>query len=154
MGERPVTIALVRALAAGAGRSPVIDALGPDEATAGAQLGMALGRLALLAVLAVALAAVHLPRRPPTLCLVRMLTGWPCPLCGSTTAAVRTGRGDLLGALAAAPVTVLGAAAIIVAPLGPARAWWRASPRVRWLILATALILAEIWQLARPAVTP
>ncbi|GAC1332995.1 MAG: hypothetical protein NVSMB13_21800 [Mycobacteriales bacterium] len=109
----------------------------------------AVGRLAVLAILAVAVAAVHVPHRPTTICLVRALTGLPCPLCGSTTAAVLAGRGDLLGALRAGPPAVLAAVGLVLAPLGPGRAWWRADRRVRWLVIATALCLAEAWQLVR-----
>ncbi|MDQ6649319.1 MAG: DUF2752 domain-containing protein [Actinomycetota bacterium] len=103
----------------------------------------------MLAGLAVAVAAVHIPHRPATLCLFRATTGVPCPLCGSTTAAVGIGRGDLLGALRAAPLTVLGAVTLTLAPLGPARVWWATTRRVRWLIVALALTMAEVWQLVR-----
>src|SRR3954463_3476907 len=71
----------------------------------------------LLAAAAVALSAVPVADRPHTLCLPRAVPAVPCPLCGSTTPAISVGHGDLPAALAAAPLTVLGAALLILAPL-------------------------------------
>ncbi len=104
------------------------------------------------AAAAVGLAHLHLRWRPATVCPLRALTGIPCPLCGSTTAAVRVGRLDVVGALRAAPVTVVAGVGLLSAPLGPARLWWRASPAVRTALVAAALVAAEIWQLVRFAV--
>lgn len=99
-----------------------------------------------------ALAHLHLRWRPATLCPLRALTGIPCPLCGSTTAAVSLGRLDPAGALRAAPVPVLAGLALLAAPLGTARLWWQLTGRTRHLIVLSALVVAEVWQLVRFAV--
>lgn len=101
--------------------------------------------VALLAA-AVGLALLHLPGRPRTLCTLRTLCGVPCPMCGGTTAAVHVGRGDLLGALRASPLAVVGSAAFVLGPLvhGPSL-----SPRQLWLLILTVATASEIYQLAR-----
>lgn len=109
---------------------------------------VAVTRLAVLTLGAVVLAAVHL-HRPTTVCPLRAYTGVPCPLCGGTTAAVRLGSGDLLGALRAAPVVVLAAVAFVTAPLGVAARWWRLPAPRRVVLTVLALSLAEGWQLVR-----
>ena len=75
---------------------------------------------------------------PP--CLIRSVTGWPCPTCGATHAAVALSRLDLAGALVANPLVaaagvvflagglVAGAAALLGHPfreprLGPGARW-------------------------------
>lgn len=103
-----------------------------------------LGRAAVGMALAVLLATVHVPGRPSTACVLRGLTGIPCPFCGGTTAAAAVGRLDLMAALRASPAAVAGAAAFVLAPLLP-----HLPPvRGRWLI-AFFLGFAELWQLAR-----
>ena len=105
-------------------------------------------RLAALLVAAVVLAQVHPPGRPATLCLLRRLTGIPCPFCGGTTAAVHVGRGDLGGALRASPLALLGAPLVAVLPL--ARDVLRRLPTHAHLAaLAVALLGSELWQLHR-----
>ncbi len=94
-----------------------------------------------------------LPWRPPTLCLLRGLTGVPCPFCGGTTAMVQLGRGDLLAALQASPLVVLGAPLWVLWPrLGPGLAG-RLAPRslrrARLSALAVALLASQAWQLHR-----
>jgi hypothetical protein len=99
-----------------------------------------------------------IPDRPATLCPLRAVTGIPCPVCGATTAAVRLGHGDLVGALAANPFAIVGAIVVVLAPL-IARSVPRATTRspsaargagrriaVLWLAVALA---AELWQLVR-----
>src|SRR4051812_19909550 len=93
-------------------------------------------RCAVLGGAAVALATLNVPYRPHTLCVLRAVTGVPCPLCGSTTAAVSVGHGDLPAALAAAPLTVVVAALLTLAPLGLGAAWWRTPSRVRIVVIA------------------
>ena len=111
-----------------------------------------LRRAALLVVAALLLGALVLPWRPTTTCLLRGFTGLPCPLCGGTTAMVRLGRGDPLGALAASPLA-LGAAAAWVT--GPWLAQWLRSiqerlPRGTALAsIVTVLLVSELWQLHR-----
>lgn len=110
-------------------------------------LGRALG----LAATALVLAALVLPWRPPTLCLLRALTGLPCPFCGSTTAMVELGRGQPLRAVAASPLTAAGAPLWVLWPVlrrHAARAV-RLSRRTRLLGLLAVLAAAEVWQLVR-----
>jgi hypothetical protein len=102
-----------------------------------------------LAAAAVVLAALVLPWRPPTLCLLRALTGLPCPFCGSTTAMVELGRGAPLRALAASPLATLGAPLWVLWPLLQRKAACRWAPRTRLLALAGVLASAELWQLQR-----
>ena len=105
-------------------------------------------RVLLLAALAVAVGAVHLPGRPRTLCMLRSLTGVPCPFCGGTTAVVELGHGRFLAAVAASPLAV---ALVAVLPLrgftSLGRLWRR--PATRWVLVGTVVLAAEIWQLHR-----
>ena len=105
-------------------------------------------RLAALLAAAIVLAQVHPRGRPATICLLRRATGLPCPFCGGTTAAVHVGTGDLVGALRASPLAVVGAPLIAVLPAvrGTLR---RIGPRTRVTTLAVALVGSELWQLHR-----
>jgi hypothetical protein len=103
-------------------------------------------RGAVLLAAAVALALLHLPWRPRTVCLLRAVTGIPCPLCGGTTAAVQVGRGDLLLALQASPLAVLGAAAFVTAPVARLP---QLSSRSVWLLILTVAAAVELYQLGR-----
>ena len=85
--------------------------------------------------------------RPATLCLLRAATGVPCPFCGTTTAAVRLAGGDVLGALAANPVTSLALVALVLAPLFAHRVPHAAVP----VLLTAAVAFAWAWQIARLA---
>lgn len=108
-----------------------------------------LRRVATMGVLATALAFVHVPYRPATVCPLRALTGIPCPFCGGTTAASDVGRLDLRGALLASPLAVIGAVVFALAPLGLGR-WWAARPtRLRTVLLVAAALGSEIWQIGR-----
>jgi hypothetical protein len=95
---------------------------------------------------ALVLAAVRI-HRPATFCPFRAVTGVPCPICGTTTAMVRLGRGNVAGALAANPVTLLALAALVLAPVlaGRVRLPQRAAP---WL-LTCVVAFAWMWQLVR-----
>ena len=105
-------------------------------------------RLAGLLVAAIVLAQLHPRSRPATLCLLRRVTGIPCPFCGGTTAAVHVGRGDLVGALRASPLALLGAPLVAVLPL--VRDSLRRLPAdARLGALAAALLGSELWQLHR-----
>ncbi len=96
---------------------------------------------------ALLLAVLVIPWRPPTLCLLRGLTGVPCPFCGGTTAFVQLGRGDLVGALRTSPLAVLGAPVWAAWPrLGPLL---RLGPRTRWSLLGVALTGSQVWQVSR-----
>ena len=102
-----------------------------------------------LALVAVLLAALHLPWRPPTLCLLRATTGIPCPLCGTTTATVELGQGQVARAFLASPLAVLGALALLVRPLLTERLPRLTSRGELWAVIASCAALAELWQLHR-----
>jgi hypothetical protein len=97
----------------------------------------------------VGLAALRVTDKPHPLCLMRAVTGIPCPLCGGTTAAVGLGHLDLGAALAANPFAVLVGGLLAIAPLGLARRWWLLPYRARTLVIGTVLICSELWQLHR-----
>jgi hypothetical protein len=101
-----------------------------------------------VALVAIALGALHLRHRPATFCLFREVTGLPCPFCGGTTAAVRLGHGNLKGALAASPLAVGLLATWPLLDAVRAPRWWH-SRRTRWTVIAAVLIVSEIWQLVR-----
>ncbi|MCU1623060.1 MAG: hypothetical protein JWL79_1905 [Frankiales bacterium] len=104
-----------------------------------------LGRGGLLLAAAAGLALLHV-RRPGSLCLLRTVTGIPCPLCGGTTAAVHVGRGDLAGGLRASPLAVLGAVAFAGRPLMHLP---QLSSRHVWLLILTVAAASELYQLGR-----
>ena len=118
-------------------------------------------RVALGVVAAVTLAHLTIPGRPATVCPLRAFTGVPCPICGGTTAAVRIGHADLVGALRANPFVVLGALIVALLPalaaLRRSRPWsagWRGDrrqlpPRALLALAAFAVAGSEIWQLFR-----
>jgi hypothetical protein len=112
-----------------------------------------LRRFAVMGGGALLLGAVRIPHRPHTVCLLRLTTGIPCPLCGGTTAAVRVGQGHLAAALAANPLAFLGAIVLVLAgtPRGViAVGYWRSQPMTVKVALGTAIVAAgECWQLAR-----
>lgn len=105
-------------------------------------------RVAALLALAVLLAHVHPRHRPATLCLLRAVTGIPCPLCGGTTAAAQVGAGDLAAALRSSPLAVLGTALVTLRPLTRARPARPPSYLAVPTVLA-ALVASELWQLHR-----
>ena len=105
---------------------------------------------------AITLAHLTIPGRPATVCPLRALTGIPCPLCGGTTAMVHLGRLDLIGALRANPVAVIGGVAVITAPviatIRGRRDHGRFSARTRTLLTGAVIVavaFSEIWQLIR-----
>ncbi len=89
-----------------------------------------------------------------TICPTAGLTGYPCPGCGLTRAALAVVRGDFATALAFHPlVFVVGPAAVgylclaAVDVLWPLR-WFRSASAARWgsrLALALALLLFVVW---------
>ena len=113
-------------------------------------------RVAVGVIAALALANLHLPGRPATLCPFRTLTGLPCPFCGGTTAAVKVGHLDVLGGLRANPVVVLGAVVVAALPAvisfrssRPVARWAALSPRTIRMAIAVAVVFSEVWQLFR-----
>jgi hypothetical protein len=113
-------------------------------------------RVVTVSLAALALANVRLPGRPATLCPLRALTGIPCPFCGGTTATVDVGHGDVLAALRANPVVVVGALVVVAMPAliaaGAARHVARPpllSRRTIAVSLLLVVVFSEIWQLIR-----
>ena len=109
-------------------------------------------RAALLVGVALLLSVLVLPWRPPTFCLLRGVTGVPCPFCGGTTALVQLGRADLVAALHASPLVVLGAPLWVAWPRlrSAAAAWSRRYGRRAALGIGAAVLAAsELWQLHR-----
>lgn len=119
-------------------------------------VGLAAARAAAMGGVASALSLLQTlhPQQALFVCPLRAVTGIPCPLCGGTTAAVSVARLDLVGALRANPVAVLGALVFALAPLGLLAFVRRRSPRLTFWILAAALGIAELWQLVRFDVLP
>ncbi|MFD7733192.1 DUF2752 domain-containing protein [Kitasatospora phosalacinea] len=106
-------------------------------------------RAAAVAGAAVVVAALQEVHDPGVLCPLRLLTGVPCPLCGSTTVFAEAGRGRWEAALLANPVTALAAVALVCGPLGPGRRWRRLSYAGRGLLVGAALAAGWVWELAR-----
>jgi len=97
----------------------------------------------------VALAAIHV-RRPATVCVLRSVTGLPCPFCGGTTAAVDLGRGHVGQALAASPLAVLG---FLVVPIRAGLVQARRLPEFArthalWA-MGVVLLASELYELHR-----
>ncbi|WP_209439444.1 DUF2752 domain-containing protein [Kitasatospora phosalacinea] len=105
-------------------------------------------RAALVAGAALALAAAHDAHDPGVLCPLRLLTGVPCPVCGSTTVFVEAGHGRPGAALLANPVTALAALALVGRPFGPGRRR-PLSYAGRNLLVGSALVAAWAWELVR-----
>lgn len=102
-----------------------------------------------IALIAVTLAAIHI-RRPATVCVLRGVTGLPCPFCGGTTAAVDLGRGRLAGALSASPLAMAG---FLVVPIRAGLQRAKRLPTVSrtQLLCALGVILtaSEVYELHR-----
>ncbi len=111
-------------------------------------LGVVL-RAAAVTAAALGAAWVHRYHDPGVLCPLRRFTGVPCPFCGGTTVFIELGSGDLLGALAANPVVLLGTFGVVAAPVRLGGFWWELPARARNRVLGTAVALAWLWQLHR-----
>ena len=117
------------------------------------RVGIRVGALSLLALV---LANLRLPWRPSTLCPMRTWLGVPCPLCGTTTAAVHLGHLDVVAALAANPVTLVVIGLAVTAPLtGAGRLWDETlTNKTRPVLCVALLVVAEVWQLHRFGLLP
>jgi hypothetical protein len=120
-------------------------------------------RHAALALLALLLVGTwwlrRFPEAPSSLiqpCLMRSLTGLPCPTCGGTRAMLALSRGSWLEALAANPLVTVGTFALaaggVAALVVTVRPRWRrkceASPgdgRRFALVLLAATVASWIW---------
>lgn len=105
---------------------------------------------------ALVLAHLSISGRPATLCPFRAVTGIPCPVCGSTTAAVRLGHLDLVGAMRANPFAVVAGVVLAIAPLvvrsTKSRTPKSLTPHIRTRLTALCVAIAalsELWQLFR-----
>jgi hypothetical protein len=123
-------------------------ASGARDATVHRSVSLSGLRVIALLGIAVLLAHVHPRHRPATVCLLRAVTGIPCPFCGGTTAAVQAGRGDLVGALRASPLAVAAAPVVALLPMLNGRLAWP-GPRARLPLLGLVLLGSELWQLHR-----
>ena len=104
---------------------------------------------AVVAVGAVA-AKLHSIQDPGVICPLRLLTGVPCPFCGSTSAVMALGTGDVVTAIRTQPLAMLGVAAVVTAPAGWFRARWEWTPyRRRVALLLGAVAVSWIYQLFR-----
>ncbi|MGW4897007.1 DUF2752 domain-containing protein [Kitasatospora sp. NPDC004240] len=101
------------------------------------------------ATAAVTVSRLHDAADPGVLCPLRLLTGVPCPGCGSTTVFIEAGHGSWGAALAANPVTAVAVTALLLAPLGLGRRWWDAPAGRRGALVAAGLAAAWVWELHR-----
>ncbi|MGH8891389.1 MAG: DUF2752 domain-containing protein [Acidothermaceae bacterium] len=140
------------------GRVPGMASSTVSGAVSGAQTAWSNALVRAVSMSGAALVVAHLsiPGRPATLCPFRAITGIPCPICGSTTAAMRLGHLDLVGAMRANPFTVVAGLALVLAPVFVAKRKSRTtklqSTRVRVRVAAlcvTIAALSELWQLFR-----
>lgn len=102
----------------------------------------------LLALGAVA-ARLHAAHDPGVVCPLRLLTGIPCPFCGSTSAVMDLGTGDLATAVRIQPLTVLAAGVLVTAPAGWYRRWGYLRYRHRVVLLLGSVALSWIYQMVR-----
>jgi hypothetical protein len=110
-------------------------------------------RTAVVLVAVLVTAGIHVRGRPATLCVLRALTGIPCPFCGGTTAAVHLGHGDVAGAIGASPLAVGMLALLPFAGVVPRPRWW-SNRRIRRGAIIAVLVAAELWQLSRYGFLP
>lgn len=106
-------------------------------------------RAALLVAIGAVAARLHAVHDPGVVCPLRLLTGVPCPFCGSTTAVMDLGSGDLTNAVRAQPMTVLAAGVLVTAPAGWYRRWGYLRYRHRVVLLLGAVALSWIYQVVR-----
>ena len=105
-------------------------------------LGLIFGAIGLLAAVAVGL--LHVDRLPLTFCVVKSLSGLPCPTCGSTRAFGRLFELDIAGAFAMNPFTTL----VVVLVAGWAVADLALLPRRRALRVALSPSLGRALRIA------
>ena len=96
----------------------------------------------------------------PIVCPFRLMTGLPCPFCGSTRAVGAAVQGDLAGSLALNPLwleTLVLVVVALVAPQWTRTRWqaltttWAGMPRRHQWLWGTAAI-AALWALTIPRI--
>lgn len=132
-----------------AARPPFVLRLAPSSRALplGALLG-AMGALGLLAT-----GVFHVDRLGLTVCMLKAVTGIPCPTCGGTRALAHLAHFDVAGAFALNPLVTLGFAALIPWALadlvllrrGRALELELSGRGARWLGLAAAAALTLNW---------
>lgn len=98
-------------------------------------------------------AVLHVERLGLTICMLKAVSGIPCPTCGGTRALAHLARLDFAGALALNPLVVLGFAAVIPWALvdllllsrGRALDIEMNATGARWIGLTAAAALALNW---------
>ena len=106
-------------------------------------------RAVLLLALGAVAARLHAAHDPGVVCPLRLLTGIPCPFCGSTTAVMDLGSGDLATAVRSQPMTVLAAGVLVTTPAGWYRRWGYLRYRHRVVLVVGAIALSWIYQMVR-----
>lgn len=114
-------------------------------------LGALLGALAALGLLAAGV--FHVDRLGLTVCMLKGVTGIPCPTCGGTRALAHLAHFDIAGAFALNPLVTLGFAAVIPWALadlvllrrGRALDLELSGRGARWVGLLAAAALALNW---------
>jgi len=91
-------------------------------------------------------------------CSSIMLTGYPCPTCGMTTAFAHTIRGQLIAAFLAQPAglllalgtiaTAAGSLFVLLTGIVPSPNWYRISPGRVVLIVAAVILLGWFFKVA------
>mgnify|MGYP003344795816 CR=1 FL=1 len=97
----------------------------------------------------------------PILCLFRLLSGKPCPFCGTTRAIGALCEGKFYESILLNPMGILLVISMVFIFLFPpgvqnlieriSRHWWVISERNRWLV--TLLILSSLWLFDLPRLT-
>ena len=106
-------------------------------------------RATVLFALGAVAARLHAVHDPGVVCPLRLLTGIPCPFCGSTSAVMDLGSGDLDAAVRVQPMTVLAAGVLVTTPTGWYRRWAYLSHRYRGALLLSAVAMSWIYQMVR-----
>lgn len=119
------------------------------RAVAGADLAMGGFAVGALAVAGLGATTGWRATDGPVLCPFRLLTGYPCPLCGITRSVAALGAGDVEAGLALNPlgVAVLPLAVVVLVLVVVA---FRRGIAVRWrrdVVLTSVVVAVGVWLL-------